>query len=239
MRLRLRTKFTLVITSLVLFVVAVLSCVFAAQLLEQLISETDKRAGDLSEQVFVRAKYALVEAAQLGLRADSNTPEEIHDYVRHAFEISEGLRSQLAYAKENRLIYEVSVTDTNNMVLVSTNENLPGTFLPRRASLSQLASRTFLHQIKVLLVPTRRTVKNSQLFEHDYFFENDSQPFGEVRVIVDSTLLVYEIRSDLRTGGILVLVALILSALLAIIVSRITLAAAGTIDTCERSGLPG
>lgn len=77
MRLRLRAKFTLVITSLVLFVVAVLSCVFAAQLLEQLISETDRRAADLSEQVFVQAKYALVEAAQLGLHPDSDTPEEM------------------------------------------------------------------------------------------------------------------------------------------------------------------
>jgi sensor histidine kinase regulating citrate/malate metabolism len=45
----LRTKFTLVMTSLVLFVVAVLSCVFAAQLVEQLIQETDARAGDLAE----------------------------------------------------------------------------------------------------------------------------------------------------------------------------------------------
>ena len=110
MRLRLRTKFTLVMTSLVLLVVAVLSYVFAAQLLDQLISETDKRANDLSEQVFVQAKYALVEAAQHGLRPDSYAPEEIHDYVRHAFEISEGLRTQLGYAKENGLIYEVSIT---------------------------------------------------------------------------------------------------------------------------------
>lgn len=42
--LRLRTKFTLVMTSLVLFVIEVLSYAFAAQLLEQLIQETDNRA---------------------------------------------------------------------------------------------------------------------------------------------------------------------------------------------------
>src|SRR2546429_5156619 len=59
-----------------------------------LIQETDKRAADLSEQVFLQAKHALIEAAQLGLRPDSYAPEEIHDYVRHAFEISEGLRSE-------------------------------------------------------------------------------------------------------------------------------------------------
>ena len=64
--LRLRTKFTLVMTSLVLFVVAVLSSVFAAQLLEQLIQETDKRASDLAFQVFQQAKYALREGATAG-----------------------------------------------------------------------------------------------------------------------------------------------------------------------------
>lgn len=224
MRLRLRTKFTLVMTSLVLFVVAILSYVFAAQLLEQLIQETDRRAGDLAEQVFVQAKYALVEAAQRGLRPDSYAPDEIHDYVRHAFEVSEGLRTQLAYAKENGLIYEVSITDNDGLVLASTDENLPGKFLARRASLSELVGRNFLHQIKVLLVPTRRTVKNPRLFEHDYYFENDNKPFGQVRVVVDAGLLVGEIQDGLRRGGGIVLVALVLSALLAAIVSGITLA---------------
>ncbi len=224
MQLRLRTKFTLVMTSLVLLVVAVLSCLFAAQLLEQLIQETDKRASDLAEQVFLQAKHALVEAAQQGLRPDSYAPEEIHDYVRLAFEKSEGLRTQLAAAIKNPLIYEVSITDTDGLVLASTDENLPGKLLPRRASLSQLASRSFLHQMKVLFVPTRRTDKNPQLFEHDYPFINADKPFGEVRVIVDSGLLVQEIQAGLRAGGVIVLVALVVSALLAAFVSGITLA---------------
>ena len=224
MRLRLRTKFTLVMTSLVLFVVAVLSCVFAAQLLEQLIRETDYRANDLAEQVFRQAKHALVEAARQGLQLSSDAPEEVRVYIRHAFEISEGLRTQLVAAHANQLIYEVSITDNDGLVLASTDENKVGTFLPRRASLSQLVGRSFLHQIKVLLVPTRRTVKNPQLFEVEYLFRNADKPFGEVRVVVDSALLVEEIQARLRRGGIVVLVALIVSALLAALVSGITLA---------------
>jgi PAS domain S-box-containing protein len=222
MRLRLRTKFTLVMTSLVLFVVAVLSCVFAAQLLEQLIQETDRRASDLAEQVFQQAQYAVKEAGQQGLRPDSSGPQEMHDFVRHAFEISDGLRTQFVAAKKNPLIYEVSITDTDGLVLASTDENLPGTLRPPKASLSQLVGRSFLHQIKVLLVPTK--VKNPSLFEHDYPFTYGAKPFGEVRVVVDAALLVQEIRARLRTGGIIVLVALVVSALLAAIVSGITLA---------------
>jgi len=224
MRLRLRTKFTLVMTSLVLFVVAVLSYVFAAQLLEQLIHETDKRSNDLAEQVFLQAKQALTEAARQGFQLSSDAPEEVRVYVRHAFEISQGLRTQLAAAHENVLIYEVSITDTDGLVLASTDENLRGTFLPRRASLSELVGRSFLHQIKVLLVPTRRTVKNPQLFEVEYPFRNGPVPFGEVRVIVDSALLVQSIQTGLRKGAVIVLVALVVSALLAAFVSGVTLA---------------
>ena len=218
MQLRLRTKFTLVMTSLVLLVVAVLSVVFAAQLLDQLIQEADKRASDLAEQVFLQAKHALTEAAQQGLRPASDAPEEIHDYVRHAFEISEGLRTQLRAAKENPLIYEVSITDSDGLVLASTDENLPGTFLPRRTPLvSQLVGRNLLHQMKVLFGP-------SKVFELDYPFSNLKEPFGEVRIAVASGLLLKEIQAGLRTGGTIVFVALVISALLAAIVSGITLA---------------
>ena len=224
MRLRLRTKFTLVMTSLVLFVVAVLSVVFAAQLLEQLIQETDKRATDLAKQVFLQAKNALTEAKQLGLRPDSDAPKDIHDYVRHAFEISEGLQTQLGAAKDNPLIYEVSITDNDGLVLASSDPSLPGSFLARRTPISQLETRSFLHQAGVLLRALRGANKGPQLFEVDDPFNKRDTPFGEVRVVVDSSLLLEEIRSGLRIGGIIVLVALVVSALLAAIVSGITLA---------------
>src|SRR5437667_12868978 len=150
MQLRLRTKLTLVMTGLVLLVAAVLSGVFAAQTLDQILQVTQKRADDLANQVFRQAKQALLEAGQQGLRPASDSPEEIHDFVRHAFEISEGLRTQLNAAKENPLIYEVSITDLDGMVLVSTDENLPGLLLPRRTPLAQLVQRSFLHQLKLI-----------------------------------------------------------------------------------------
>ncbi len=224
MQLRLRTKFTLVMTSLVLLVVAVLSVVFAAQLLDQLIQETDKRASDLSKQVFNQAKNALTEAKQLRLRPESDSPKDIHDYVRLAFEKSEGLQTQLKAAKENLLIYEVSITDTDGLVLASSDPNLPGAFLARRTPISQLEARSFLHQSGVLLRTLRGANKDPQLFEVEYPFINAGKPFGEVRVIVDSGLLLKEIQSSLRAGEVVVLVALVVSALLAALVSGITLA---------------
>ena len=217
MQLRLRTKFTLVMTSLVLLVVAVLSGVFAAQLLDQLLLDTDTRARDLAKQVFLQAKQALAEAAQQGLRPASDASQEIHDYVRHSFEISEGLRTQLSAAKANPLIYEVSITDVDGMVLVSTDDNLPGKFLPHRTPISQLVQRNFLHQVKVLAGP-------SKVFELDSPFSNGNQPFGEVRVMLDSGFLLNEIKPSLLRSAGIVLAALVASTLLAALVSGATLA---------------
>src|SRR6266852_6181334 len=213
MQLRLRTKLTLVMTGLVLLVAAVLSGVFAAQLLQA----TSMRANDLASQVFLQAQHALTDAGEQGLRPASDTPQEIHDYVRHAFEINEGLRTQLKAAKDNPLIYEVSIVDHDGMVLISTDETLPGTFLPRRTALSQLVQRNFLHQVKVLGGP-------SKVFELDYPFSKGGQPFGEVRVALHSGILLKEIEPSLRTSATFVLIALVISTLLAALVSGATLA---------------
>jgi PAS domain S-box-containing protein len=217
MQLRLRTKLTLVMTGLVLLVTAVVSGVFAAQLLQQLLQATSIRANDLASQVFLQAQRALKDAGEQGVRPASDNPQEIHDYVRHAFEINEGLHTQLKAAKDNPLIYEVSIADHNSMVLISTDENMPGKFVPRKTPLSQLVQRNFLHQVKVLAGP-------SKVFELDYPFSKGGQPFGEVRVALDSGILLKEIEPSLRTSATIVLVALVISTLLAAIVSRAALA---------------
>jgi PAS domain S-box-containing protein len=217
MQLRLRTKLTLVMTGLVLLVVAVLSGVFVAQLLEQVLQETDKRAHEIALHVFEQAQRALTDAAEQGVRPASNDPQDIHDYVRHAFEINESLRAQLRAAKETPEVYEAAITDYEGVALVSTDESVQGKFLPRRTALSQLTQRGYVHQVKVLAGPPR-------IYEYDYPFTKSGQPFGEVRVVVSSGLLLNEISPSVRRAGTIVLVALLISTVLAAGVSRAALA---------------
>ena len=218
MQLRLRTKLTLVMTSLVFLVVAVLSVVFFGQLLQQVLQETDKNAQDLAHNVFLGVQNAITEAADRNLRPYSTSPDDMHDYVRHALEINQGfLQAQLAAADRLSLIYEVSITDEQGIVLISSDKNLVGTFLARRTPLSQLVQRGLLHQLKVLRGA-------SHLYEHDYRFTLDKKPFGEVRIVLASGFLLDEIKEGLLRGGTIVLVALIISTLLAAIVSRAALA---------------
>src|SRR5712675_1696359 len=191
MQLRLRTKLTLIMTGLVLLVVAVLSAVFVAQLFEQVLQQTDKRTVEIANQVFEQARRAVAEAAARGMRPASNDPNDINEYVQKAFRSSEGLRAQLKAAKvDTPAIYEVSITNNDGKVLVSTDESLIGKFLPRRTKISQLTQRGYLHQAKVLAGPP-------QVYELDLPFINNDQPFGEVRVVVSSGLLLDDISKQL------------------------------------------
>jgi PAS domain S-box-containing protein len=218
MQLRLRTKLTLIMTGLVLLVVAVLSAVFVAQLFEQVLQQTDKRTVEIANQVFEQARRALTEAAARGLRPASNDPNDINEYVQKAFRTSEGLRAQLKAAKvDTPAIYEVSITNNDGKVLISTDESLTGKFLARRTKISQLTQRGYLHQAKVLAGPP-------QVYELDLPFTNGDQPFGEVRVVVSSGLLLNDISSSVRQFGTIVLLALVISTVLAAVVSRATLA---------------
>jgi PAS domain S-box-containing protein len=218
MQLRLRTKLTLIMTSLVLLVVAALSAVFVAQLFELVLQQTDKRTHEIANQVFEQARRALAEAAERGLRPASSEPDDIEDYVLKAFKMSEGLRAQLKAAKvDTPSIYEVSITNNDGKVLVSTDESLRGKFIARRTKISQLTQRGFLHQAKVLAGPP-------QVYELDFPFNNGDQPFGEVRVIVSSGLLLNEISGNVRKFGTIVLLALVISTVVAAVVSRATLA---------------
>lgn len=218
MQLRLRTKLTLVMTGLVLLVVAVLSGVFVVRLAGQVIRQANDRAQFVARQTFLQAQRALTDYSQQGYRPATSSTEDIHDYVRHALEVNPGLNSHL----ESIIGYfpsidEVTIADHEGMVLISSNPALPGRFIARRTPLSQLMGGNFASQMRVLYGPPRT-------YEVDFPFNMSGKPFGDVRVGLTTTLLRREISPGLRTSGIIVLAALLISAVLAAVVSRATLA---------------
>jgi PAS domain S-box-containing protein len=192
--------------------------VFLARLMDEVLREANQRANELAEQVFQQAKHAIADAKAQGLVPESRDPQDIHDYVRHAFEISEGLQSQLDSAIGNvRNIYEVSITDRNGLVLVSSDKNKPGKYEARHPAMSQLLQKNFIQQIALLY-------GQPQIYEFDYPFDMGGDPFGEVRVSVSSSLLRDELSPNLRTSGTIVLVAILISTGLAMVVIGATLA---------------
>jgi PAS domain S-box-containing protein len=217
MRLGLRAKLTLIMTGLVLLSVTVLSSVFFEQLLQQVMHDTDKRANELAREVFDSARHSLVDAKAQGLRPTSDDPQETHEYVRRAFEVSEGLTSRLQSATDSPSVYEISIVDRDGIVLVSSDPSLPGKLAPRRTLFAQLVQSPFVRQVRIL-------AEQAHVYEVDYPFNVRGTPFGEVRVAVSTALLLNDIKPRLRRWATLVALALLLSTILAAVVSGAALA---------------
>jgi PAS domain S-box-containing protein len=217
MQLGLRAKLTMVMTGLVLLMVAVLSLVFLSQQLQQALLDSQARATELARQVFYWASHADDDAKLRGLRPASEDPQEIHDYVREVFETSDALNTQLTAATELPSIYEVSIVDRNGVVLVSSDPSENGKTVPKRPELSRLVQSPIVRQIRILL-------GTPQVYEVEYPFNVRKQPFGEVRVAVQNSLLLRNIEAQLRQWITIALVALVLSTVLAAVVSGAALA---------------
>jgi len=217
MQLGLRTKLTLIMTGLVLLTVTVLSSVFLEQLLQLVLNQTDERASELARDVFDSASHALEDAKLRGFLPTSDEAEDTHDYVRKAFETSDWLGAQLKSATDVPGVYEVSIVDRGGVVLVSSDNSLAGKMALRRPPFSQLVQSPFVRQVRIL-------AEKAHVYEVDLPFNIRRIPFGEVRVAVETSLLLANIISQVRRWATLAGLAVLLSTILAAVVSGAALA---------------
>ena len=108
------------------------------------------------------------------------------------------------------LIYEVSISDVNGTVLISSDTSLPGKQSPARTNLAQLVSSSFSGQLRALYGPPRA-------YEVSYPFQlgppGNQVPFGVIRVAVQTGLLRSDITPALRSAALLALASVGISVL--------------------------
>ncbi|MGH9776415.1 MAG: sensor histidine kinase [Candidatus Acidiferrales bacterium] len=218
MQLSLKTKFTLTTSLVVLVVVAVVSSVYVSTLTRQVIRELDDRSHFVAEEVFRAARQALVDAANRGDHPDSASATDIREYVRKTLFESSDLQSEVqSVIGYSPSIYEITIADSGGVAMVSSDASLPGRLLPRRTGLDTLARASFLTQMSVLFGPR-------QVYEISLPFKIGEEPFGQIRIGLDTSLLRNEIKPGLVRAGWFAFGAVLLSTLLAAVASGITLA---------------
>jgi len=222
MHFRLKTKITLIMAFLVMAVVGVNSTLYVATLTRQVIRQADNRASLVSQQVFFNAQNALADAANEGQAPNSNSDADLHAYVQKSLSESTALTALIdAEVGYSFLVYEVTITDINGTVLVSSDASLPGKHSPPRTNLSQLVSSKFFDQLRAIDGPPRA-------YEVTYPFKlgppGNQVPFGVIRVAVQTGLLRSEIAPALRSAALLALTSIGISVLLAALVSSVSLA---------------
>ena len=219
--MRLKTKITLIIVLLVLAVVGATSLLYLQTLTQQVIRQADARANLVTQQVFLQAQNALRDAASQRQAPASQQPDDVREYVRNALDKSGALTSLMdAEVGYSFLVYEVTIVDLDSNVLISS-PSLPDRKAPSRPPLSQLVNAGFIRQLRVLYGAP-------QAYEVAYPFKlgapGQQAPFGEIRVAAQTGLLATEITPALRSAGWLALGAVLVSMLLATLVTNASLA---------------
>jgi PAS domain S-box-containing protein len=122
------------------------------------------------------------------------------------------LSTRLKTASESPSIYEVSIVDRDDVVMVSSDPSQAGKTAARHAPFSQLVESPFVRQVRIL-------AERAHIYEVDFPFDVRKKPFGEIRVAVSTALLLNDIKPRLIRWGTLVALALVISTLLAAAVS--------------------
>ena len=218
LRLKTETKITLTTALLVLAVVAVISLLYVATLTRQVIREANDRSRFVAQQVFLQARQALVDAAKEGAAPASESTADMHEYVRRTLAENDGLTSLIeAAVGYSATIYEVTILDRDGTALISSDSSLIGRPVLRANKLEQLAKASFLEQLRALYGPPR-------VYEVSFPFKLSGEPFGEIRIGLQTALMRAEISPNLRSAGLLALAAVVISTLLAAVVSHVSLA---------------
>ena len=218
MRLSLKTKFTLAISLLVLAVVTAVSALYIARLTRQTLRQADDRARFIAQQVFLACQNALADAAERGDSPTSLSPADLREYARKTFDNSSSLNSVIESAVGySPTIYEITISDRDGVVLVSSDAALRGEKVPSRPGVASLVRGGFFQQLRTLYGPP-------QVFEDSLPFNLGPGPFGDIRIGLSSALIRNEITSLLISAGWYALGSVLLSTMLAFVVSRVSLA---------------
>jgi PAS domain S-box-containing protein len=219
MRLSLKTKFTLAISLLVLAVVAVVSGLYLGQLTKQVLRQSEDRASFVAQQVFLACQNALSDAAERGEAPASTSPEDLRGYVHRVLDNSAALNSLLESAVGySKTIYEITISDRDNVVLISSDSELRGQKVATRPSIASLVrNQGFFQELRTLYGPP-------QVYEYSLPFNLGSSKFGDIRIGLSSALIRDEISPSLEKAGYYALGSVLLSTFLAFLVSRFSLA---------------
>jgi PAS domain S-box-containing protein len=218
MRLSLKTKFTLATSLLVLAVVTGVSGLYIARLTRQVLRQADDRAGFVAQQVYDACNQALKDAAQRDETPASPSPEDLRVYVQKAFDKSSTLNTLIESAVGiSPTIYEITISDKDGIVLVSSDASLRGLKVAKRPPVGSLVRARFFEQLRTLYGPP-------QTYEYSFPFNLGSRPFGDIRIGLSSVFIRNEISPGLESAAWYALASVALSTFLAFVVSRIALA---------------
>lgn len=201
MRLSIKTKQVLGVTSTVGAVVVVLSVYYLATLTQISLQESRARAELLLRAIFQRAQMIVPRAASpyAALREDG------------------GLQAMLEASIYSRDVTDAAIVDTDGVVVAHLDRTRIGTRAPQREQVSDLLGRNALEQVWIVITDAGRSL---EVRENMTF---GTQEFGTIRIGISMLLVGDDLKDALREAAVTLLLALVVATAVAMLLAQIFL----------------
>ena len=180
--MRLKTKLVLAITALVFLIAALVSLVYASQLLHAAV----KQSYDTNHMVAEQIRFALQNALETGLRdqtVNPNDPSQLRALMTNAVRDNEELQAVVQSVNLYSLtVYDINIGDSHSITLLSTDPEFEDKPMPVRPDYKQL--------LEISSLQLMRTVFGApKVYDVIVPLDNNGAPFATVHVGVRTTLL--------------------------------------------------
>jgi len=189
------------------------------------IASAEADANHAASQVLTQAQSALSAAAISGDAPVSSSAQDVRDYLKRVLDQSQGISAEMdAELTQYPAIDEVTIADGGGTALVSSNPDRVDKVLPSYPQLSTLTHLGFFNQLRAIYSGTQRLQDYQSSAAFVIRSSAGQAPFGEVRVNMALSLLKAQITPGLKSAGFVALGAVLLTTLLAGLISRLMLA---------------
>ena len=213
--LRRKTIIVLVITLMVTVMVAAFSFLYISQILRLRIAFANELATSLTHQLAYAANNAVPDFSSTSVDTSSTTAvrRALADYVKTDLALNNLLQSDPG---DFSFIYDVSIVDVNRKALLHTNASMVGKYITPRPDFQQVTKAHFSDQIRLVFSP-------AAVYDVTYPLELNGQPFGTIRIGVQTVFLKSEVQSRLMRSAYFSVTLIIVSLFLAAGISNLAL----------------
>ena len=222
--MRRKTKIVLAITFMVAAVVSFFSYIYISEILSQEITSAHETANELTSHL---ARLASDAAPDLtSTRVNTSDPNAVRSTIAYYLSTDYNLNLMFeSLVSAFRYVYDVSIVDATGKVIMHTDPELVGKQVAERPDFQMLRRAGFRRQLRMLYNPPT-------VYEVRMPLQLDGAPFGSIRLGISTVFLRYELTPRLRHAVIFSGIAVLLSLMLAAILSHIAL---GPLERLSRS----
>lgn len=214
--MRIRIKLVLAITCMVSAMVIALSILYLTQLLSERIQQSYQHNDIAAHQVLLAVRGA-IEHGLVNVPLPPNDPNALDEALTRTLQNDVALQLTLnSFIRYAPTIYDINIADSKGKILLSTDPLYQGRYLPDEPAFISLQKETAWRKFRIIFGPPT-------VYAVDAGLDLNRAPFLTVRVGVRTTFLRSQLAPWLFTEFIILLLSILLTILLAALLSNMAL----------------